>query len=355
MAIELLRRRDEIQHQDAEAPAPVVPPPAESGARALDRLDRWIEGGAASFEPGPAAGREERTLVGSPAQRAGKGAMRMAEAEARKAAAEAARKDASKVGPLVHAASAKVARLFAENGQRQAAMAFSRVPQRTLVHLSETLPKRTEAHILEHTREIVGKPKHTLFNEGTQMPQIVDMMLTTVRSGARPMLSVSDNNALAFVFEKEFPHAIGTKGERILRVVVDQEGRAVTAFPVQNGLKAMSIRGITVVASLAPVAFVSALAESEREAATADAAKRSADAQKSGWTEKILSFVGPYGIFDSSPIAIGPNFSEITKRTQAAWAEARASLGRELTTEEQSAIRQCVYDAWASAAGEVTA
>ena len=60
---------------------------------------------------------------------------------------------------------------------------------------------------------------------------------------------------------------------------------------------------------------------------------------------------GPYGIFESSPIAVEPNFTAIRTRTQAAVDEARTTFGREPTAQELQVIRQTVYDVWAEAAG----
>jgi hypothetical protein len=96
--------------------------------------------------------------------------------------------------------------------------------------------------------------------------------------------------------------------------------------------------------------FLSSLAETEADAATADADRRSTAAQKSTWTEKILELIGPYGILESTPIAIEPNFSAIAERTRAALDEARVSLGREPTPQEAEATRRIVYVVWAEAA-----
>jgi hypothetical protein len=278
----------------------------------------------------------------------------MAAAEARKEAADKARVVA---GELARAATAKVTRFFGENGERQALLALSRVPQRTLANLGKLLPAKVEAHILQHTREIPGKAVHSLFQKGTSMADITDLVRATARSGARPILSVSDNGALAFVFEKELPKTIGASGEKTLRVVVDLEGKLVTAFPIAAAKKlaTLTVRGVTVAASIAPLVFVSALAQSEGEAAAVDSQKRSAAAQQSTWIESLLELIGPYGIFESSPIAIEPNFAAIKTRTKDALDEARASFGRDLTPREQEVIRQSVYGVWVEAAAQTAA
>jgi len=349
MDVSLLRRRSEKDVADSPAPE-VVPRGESSHERALDRLDRWIESGCASSVL-ERDGRE-RAALASPADRAGKGALRLVAAAARKESEQEAR---ARAGRIARAASVRVARLFAERGERRAVEAFSRIPQRTLVNLAGELPARVEAHILEHTREIVGKASHTQFARGTSIEKIVELATTTVRSGARPMLSVADNGALAFVFEHEFPRAIGKDGEKILRVVVDAEGRVVTAFPVEAAkrLASVTVRGISVAAKLAVPLFVSGLAEREAHAATEDARAARAKANETSWIENALAFLGPYGILESSPIALEPNFAAISRRAHAALDEAQKSLGRAATADEGRAIRQCIYDIWAKAAAGV--
>ncbi len=299
--------------------------------------------------PGRLVGSESLVLLGSPEQRLGKGALRMAAAEARKEAEESARKMA---GRAARSATAKVGRFFAEHGQRQALQTLSRIPQRTLMNLAKTVPAKAEAHVLEHTREIAGKVVHSLFSKGTSIDAVVDLARTALRAGARPVLSVTDSGALAFVFEHEFPNAIGAKGEKVLRLVVDAEGSLVTAFPVaaERKLATLTVRGVAVVASVAPLLLLSALAESDSELASSDAARRSAKANEPSWTERILEFLGPYGVLESSPIAIEPNFVAIRDRTRAALEEARTSFGRELRPAERQAVEQCIYNVWADAA-----
>jgi hypothetical protein len=355
VTIQLLRRRDEpvdVHHPGRETQGRMKPEEGSDNARALERLDRWVESAEAQPEL-PMGMKGERALLAGIPDRLGKGALRMAEAEARKEAMAIARRVA---GDIARSAASKVSRFFAEQGERKALLALSRIPQRTLASLGKALPAKVEAHILEHTRAIVGKPTHSLFEKGTTIGRITALVRDTMRSGARPILSVSENGALAFVFEKEFPNAIGAKGEKALRVVVDLEGRMVTAFPLaaEKKLATAMVRGVTVAASIAPLVFISSLAETEAEVATNDAERRSSKAQESTWYEKVLELV-PYGIFESSAIAIEPNFSAIRSRTQSALDEARASLGRELTPSEQEAIRRCLYEVWADAAGQTGA
>jgi len=70
---------------------------------------------------------------------------------------------------------------------------------------------------------------------------------------------MSESGKLAWVIEKEFKDAVGEGGQKILRVVVDKEGKVVTAFAAENLIKRIAIRGIQVSAQLATVAFLTTL------------------------------------------------------------------------------------------------
>jgi hypothetical protein len=349
--IPLLRRRDTDQvdtpyqglneDRDGDADASSVP----SQVRSLEVLDRWIT----ETPLDEVAGAQARSWLAAPQDRVGKGAMRMFAAEARQQGAEAAR---ALAGKTARSATATVARFFATGGERQALLALSSVPQRTLAKLGQALSAKVEAHILEHVHEVPEKAIHSMFQKGTSVEQITDLMRATLRAGARPILSTADNGALVFVFENDLKKAIGTQGEHTFRMVADLEGRVVTAFPVaaEKKLATLTVRGITVAAKLAPLVFLSALAESEAEAASADATARLATADQSNWLEDTLALLGPYGMLDSSPIASEPNLEAIKTRTEQALAEAQTDLGRALSTEERDAIRGCIYSAWTAAA-----
>lgn len=356
MTVELLRRRDRDTALQSESEPSALRVPAKGAAqaegtngRALERLDRWIEEGDRHEDP--SAGRSvaaERSLTAGIFSRQGRSWVRMlASAEAKKAA----RETAQLAGSRARAAGAKVARLFAEKGERGARTAVANVQHRALLNVSRTIPARVQAHVLEHTREIVGKPTHTLFREGMSMGEIQTLVRTVVAQRPQPVLSVSSNGALAFVFEKELPAVIGRSGEKLLRVVVNLEGRLVTAFPVGAGsaLRSLTVRGLAVAATVAPVLFMNALAESESELAVADAERRSAQA-KTSLFEDAVGLLSPYGVCESTTLGIEPNFGAIRSRSKAALDEARSTLGRELMPDEQHAITQIVTQTWTEAA-----
>lgn len=72
-----------------------------------------------------------------------------------------------------------------------------------------------------------------------------------------------------WIVQKTFPEAIGTAGERILRIVIDQSGRIVTAFPADRLLAI----GLGVGALGVFDARTAAASEKARDYAARDAAK----------------------------------------------------------------------------------
>ncbi|WP_437734508.1 hypothetical protein [Sorangium sp. So ce1335] len=115
--------------------------------------------------------------------------------------------------------------------------------------------------------------------------------------------------------------------------------------------EAASIRGIQVSAQLAAAALLVTLYENEAQAADLDTAARykSAEDEKS-WFETALEWAGPFGLLESSSVALGPNFSKIKERSAAVISETEKELGRSLTSEEAGMIRQDIYNIWAESA-----
>jgi hypothetical protein len=57
--------------------------------------------------------------------------------------------------------------------------------------------------------------------------KLLDLIKDTVKTGGKPVLSeMSENGKFAWVIEKEFKDAIGEKGQKILRLVIDKEGKS---------------------------------------------------------------------------------------------------------------------------------
>jgi RHS repeat-associated protein len=246
------------------------------------------------------------------------------------------------------AAKALARRLFKELGQDLAKAVTKRIGREAVKRLAEDVSQKALKHALEHTGEVSEKVVHTLFKKGLGKAEIVELIKTTLKKGNAAVLSeISENGKLAFVIEKEFSEQIGSKVEqKILRVVVDKEGNLVTAFPVSKLLQRVSIKGIQVSAQLAAVAAVIAFYESEANAAQKDAEARRKKAEERNALETVLEWVVPFGLAESSNIAIEPNFSAIRAHTDTAIKEVEAELGRELSAEEKQQIGSDIYQIW---------
>jgi hypothetical protein len=249
------------------------------------------------------------------------------------------------------AARALARRFLRELGKRGARLVVRRITRVALKELAEGLLPKVEQHILEHAEEVVAKATHTVFKAGLGKDQILALIKETIKKGGAPVLSeMSESGAFAFVIEKEFSQEIGSAGQKILRVVVDREGRVVTAFAVNKLLERVAIKGLLVSAQLAVVIFMLSILEAEAEAAESDTRrryKRIADDQS--WFETGLEWLGPFGLFESTLIGLEPNFDQIAARTNLALMAAAKELNRPLTAEEQAVIRQAIYDVWADA------
>jgi hypothetical protein len=204
---------------------------------------------------------------------------------------------------------------------------------------------------LEHSEEVAGKAINTMFKSGIGKEEMVSLIKETIEKGGKPVLSeMSENGKIAWVFEREFKDPIGQGGQKILRVVVDKEGKVVTAFPVNSLIDRIATKGILVSAKLATVAILTTLFESESQAAEKDTAARYKALEKSKTKlETALEWIVPYGLAESSPIALEPNFSAISARTQAVISQTESDLGRQLSDDEKTEIRQGIYNIWAEA------
>jgi hypothetical protein len=221
-----------------------------------------------------------------------------------------------------------------------------------LRELAVGLSQKVEKHILEHTEEVLGKASHSLFKSGLGKEGVLTLLKDTVKTGGKAVLSQSEGGGLAWVIEKSFSEDVGAAGEKVLRVVVDKEGKVITAFPVKSLLKRVAIQGIQVSAQLAVVAILLTQYEGESQAAEADTAERykKQEANKSS-LETALEWLDPTGLFESSPIALEPNFNKIRERTSEALNQAQTQLGRPLTSDETETIRQDIYNIWSEASG----
>lgn len=135
-----------------------------------------------------------------------------------------------------------------------------------LIRSGTWLARRTTAtlskHVAKHGRRIADKAVHSIFKDTTEIAKLtksaVDDGVALARKyaekGATDVLDEAGvtvtiqpgRTAGKFrtVIQKDFKRVIGTKGETAIRVVVDQSGRIVTAFPVNIATLALGVVGL---------------------------------------------------------------------------------------------------------------
>jgi hypothetical protein len=133
--------------------------------------------------------------------------------------------------------------------------------ERILKHTARWLSKRAintiSRHIAMHARRIGGKAVHSVFRSPKKIKRLVQSTVeeataVVARHARTPADQAIEEGALKihrevvsrgkyqWVIQREFPQPIGTKGERILRIIVEQSGRVVNAFPAER-LKAIGL------------------------------------------------------------------------------------------------------------------
>lgn len=127
--------------------------------------------------------------------------------------------------------------------------------EKILLRAAKWMSKRTATlvskHIARHARRIAGRAIHTVFKS----PKDIGFLIRrTVKEAAQvaakhakaPVTQVLEEGGVKiarqargpgkfrWLVQKTFANDIGTKGERILRVIIDQSGRVVSAFPADR-------------------------------------------------------------------------------------------------------------------------
>ncbi|MFT8600409.1 MAG: hypothetical protein ABF709_09465 [Leuconostoc pseudomesenteroides] len=123
-------------------------------------------------------------------------------------------------------AGAKEAKKLSESVKNQA---------KNLVN-SKTISQRGMSHVFEG--HVTGVPKKgtSIFNKNINVKELIRDTLTD--SGSK--ISINTGNRSGFVFEKRYAQIIGYTGNKelhTLRVVIDEKGELVTAFPVKEYAK----------------------------------------------------------------------------------------------------------------------
>lgn len=244
-------------------------------------------------------------------------------------------------------AAVALARQFFRQAGTRTARRIARTINRTALRRMQRdgIPEGIFEHVLEHTGNVAGKAAHGLFREGLDSRQITQMMETTLERGLTPVLS-ERGGRLSFVIEREFTEEIGTSGERILRVVVDTEGRIITAFPVRTLTARISVNGLSVAVGSA-LAIVSAHLTLVTEAAQAHYAEREEREGSMDLEDWLLEGVGlfdPTGIVGSGTRLPEVNWEMIDQDTQELIFRSEHDLQRSLSPEERTLIRQQIID-----------
>lgn len=153
--------------------------------------------------------------------------------------------------------------------------------------LSRRMTWTVSKHIGKHARRIAGKAIHSIFKNPKKIKSMLELTVKeatelAARHASKPATEMLEEGAIRiarqttgtpgkfrWIVQKTFPDAIGTAGERVLRIVIDQSGRIVSAFPADRLLAI----GIGVGALGVLDARTAAASERTRDYAARDAAK----------------------------------------------------------------------------------
>jgi hypothetical protein len=140
--------------------------------------------------------------------------------------------------------------------------------------------------------------------------------------------------AFRFIVEKDFGRAIGTRGETILRLVLDMSGRIVTAFPVDRFLAiGLGVGAVTI------------FGERSAEAAGRIRSRIEADQNRpTDWVGEILDFLNPLsgGSLNEGEDTMLAIERILDETTRSVIHEIEESEQMSLTTEQRNAIRDLV-------------
>ncbi|WP_307853191.1 DUF4157 domain-containing protein [Kitasatospora sp. RG8] len=143
--------------------------------------------------------------------------------------------------------------------------------EKVLMFAGRRLARRTVAtvskHIARHARNIAGRAIHSVFRNPRTIRTLIESTLreateVAARHATAPAEQVIEEGAIKlirqttptpgkfrYLVQKVFTTEIGTRGERVLRIVLDQTGRIVTAFPADRlaaiGLGVAAIETLT--------------------------------------------------------------------------------------------------------------
>jgi RHS repeat-associated protein len=258
-------------------------------------------------------------------------------------------------GGVISKAAQALAKKFSDRFEKAAASEAIKIMRQKAIETLEKEGIKAINHGLDHLLPEAAlsteKITHTVLKKGMTKETFLELIKTTLKEGGYPVLSREAKGKFRFVIEKEFKEAIGEEGQKILKVVIDEEGRPITAYAISTFTKKAKVGGIIVEASIAAfIGVLVAIGEKQANAAQSDAAKRQAIADKNLLSETIIEwFPIPYIDISSSPIAIEPNFSRMREEQQKAVHDVEESLQKTLSFEERQLVMKEVGQIWLDA------
>jgi hypothetical protein len=145
------------------------------------------------------------------------------------------------------------------------------IAEKILKFAAKQLEKRTirtvSKHIARHTRRIAGRAIHSIFKNPREVRSLLQRTVREATEVAAKHPTAGTQRVIEeagiritrqatgtpgkfrLLIQKAFDREIGTQGQRVLRIILDQSGRIVTAFPADRlaaiGLTAAGIEAFT--------------------------------------------------------------------------------------------------------------
>lgn len=176
---------------------------------------------------------------------------------------------------------------------------------RALLRSGRWLMRRTtrtvSKHIARHGRRMADRSVHTVFRNPRHIRELLQKTVSEATAIARRTTRHGGDDVIEeggfkifrqasgapgkyrTVVERELPDAIGKQGEHILRVVIDESGRVVTAFPTD---KLLTLGGAVAVGAMT----ARSAEASERIQSRIEAEEQ----QGTGWLGGLLDLLNPF-------------------------------------------------------------
>lgn len=241
------------------------------------------------------------------------------------------------------------------------------IAEKILKFAAKQLEKRTiktvSRHIARHARRIGGRAIHSVFKNPREIRSLLQRMVLEAteiaarypRAGSQHVIeeggyritrqATGTPGKFRVLIQKVFDKDIGTHGERVLRVVLDQTGRIVTAFPTDRlaviGLTAAGIEAFTEGTARAGEA-------AQAQVARAEAARKAREERVDLW--EWVPFVGDIwgGSLNEGEYEMLQQEREIATLIQETIDEVEKSEQRSLSMQEHVELEKLIRAAIAS-------